>query len=65
MVDMRMGQKKKVQLIGADRPTVHGCTGIMALGEAAIHHDVQVTYLKQMAGACYTVFGTEMDEFKF
>ncbi len=65
MVDMRMGQKKKVQLIGSDRPTVHGCSGIMALAEAAVHHDVQTLYLQQMAGTGDAFFSADVDDVHF
>ncbi|VTR64129.1 hypothetical protein DESC_140005 [Desulfosarcina cetonica] len=62
VIDVSMGEKQVIDLGGFDRPALHGRFRIVALGHAAIHHDVQAICLEQVAGTGDTVFGAEMGD---
>lgn len=49
MVDMRMGQKDEIHLVGFDGPTVNGNGRIAPLGDAAVNEDVLAPNLHQPA----------------
>ena len=61
VIDMGMGEKQVVDPVRRNRPVFDTYARIVALGQAAVHHDIQTVRLKQVAGAGNAVFGTEME----
>lgn len=62
MVDMGMGEEKKINVFGRNRPGLHGGHSIMPLGHTAIHKNVETITLEKMTGTGDGMLTAEMDE---
>jgi hypothetical protein len=65
VVDVGVGEEKKVDLPGGDWPGGDGRDVVTALGKAAVDQNVQTVGLQQMAGAGDGVLSAEVGEVHF
>ncbi len=62
VVDVGMGEKQIIDGRWRHRPLVKGQHGVMALGNAAVHQEIDTGGLDQVAGAGDAVFGADVGD---
>ena len=65
VVDVGMGEKQVIDPFRRHRPLLERQHGVMALGDAAVHQDVDTGVLDEVAGAGDAVSGAEVGDFHF
>jgi hypothetical protein len=62
VIDVGVGEEKKVDIYRRYRPVLHGRDPIPALGQAAIHQDVKAVDPQQVAGSGDPFFAAQVGD---